>query len=214
MPEAAAHHESKNRLLDAAVRVFGAKGYSATTLDDVCRSAELTKGCFFYHFKSKEDLAVASASRFAEASREVMAGAAYRALADPLDRLLGYVELRASLIRGDVGAYSCLLGTLVQEIHETHPVIRAACEQGICDQASEVATDIKLAKDLYAPEANWSAQSLGLYTQAVLQGSFILAKATGGRNAAVMCIEHLQRYLELLFTSSSKACGRDVEGAG
>jgi TetR/AcrR family transcriptional repressor of nem operon len=40
---------------------------------------------------------------------------------------------------------------------------------------------------------------LGLHTQAVLLGAFILAKAKGGPEAAVECVLHLRRYLELLF---------------
>ena len=56
---AKAESDSRTRLLDAAMHVIRAQGYSATTVDDICSEAGLTKGAFFYHFKSKEDLAVA-----------------------------------------------------------------------------------------------------------------------------------------------------------
>ena len=49
-----AHHESKAKLLDAALQVIRTKGYSATTIDDICLAAGLTKGSFFHPFKSKE----------------------------------------------------------------------------------------------------------------------------------------------------------------
>jgi TetR/AcrR family transcriptional regulator, transcriptional repressor for nem operon len=45
----------------------------------------------------------------------------------------------------------------------------------------------------------WTAKSLALHTQAVLQGAFILAKATGGAAIAADSIDHLRRYIELLF---------------
>ena len=45
----------------------------------------------------------------------------------------------------------------------------------------------------------WTAKSLALHTQAVLQGAFILAKATGGAEIAADSIDHLRRYIELLF---------------
>ena len=41
--------------------------------------------------------------------------------------------------------------------------------------------------------------SLALHTQAVLQGAFILAKANGGPEIAAESVDHLIRYLELLF---------------
>lgn len=43
------------------------------------------------------------------------------------------------------------------------------------------------------------AQSLALYTQVVLQGSFILAKAKDGPDVALESIDHLRRYIQLLF---------------
>ena len=49
----------------------------------------------------------------------------------------------------------------------------------------------------------WTAASLALHTQAVLQGAFILAKATGGAEAAADSIDHLRRYVELLFKAST-----------
>jgi TetR/AcrR family transcriptional repressor of nem operon len=43
---------------------------------------------------------------------------------------------------------------------------------------------------------------LALHTQAVLQGAFILAKATGGAGVAADSIDHLTRYVRLLFGRS------------
>ena len=48
-------------------------------------------------------------------------------------------------------------------------------------------------------EADWTAHSLALHTQAVLQGAFILAKATGDAGVAIETVAHLRRYVELLF---------------
>jgi TetR/AcrR family transcriptional repressor of nem operon len=45
----------------------------------------------------------------------------------------------------------------------------------------------------------WTARSLALHTQAVLQAVFILAKATGGAAIAADSVDHLHRYLQLLF---------------
>ena len=48
-------------------------------------------------------------------------------------------------------------------------------------------------------KAKWTARSLALHTQAVLQGAFILAKATGGPEIAAQSIDHLRRYVAMLF---------------
>lgn len=181
------------------MHVIRAQGYSATTVDDICRAAGLTKGAFFHHFKSKEDLAVAAAQHFSEMAERLFAAAPYREFEDPLDRLLGYIDFRAAILAGPVPEFTCLLGTMVQEAYDTHPAIRRACDTYIGVHAAGVAEDIAAAKALYAPDAPWSAESLALYTQAVLQGAFILAKAKNGPEVARDCVSHLRRYIDSLF---------------
>jgi TetR/AcrR family transcriptional repressor of nem operon len=199
MPKVQTQHQSKTRLLDAAVQVIRAKGYSAMTIDDVCLAAGLTKGSFFHHFKSKEELALAAAGHFAAMADSLFAQARYRGLHDPFERLLGYVDFRIAILQGRLPEFTCLLGTMVQETFESHPAIREACDTHISAHAAEVAKDIAEAKARYAPDAMWSAEGLGFYTQAVIQGAFILAKAKNGPEIAGVCLEHLRQYLEMLF---------------
>ena len=196
---AKAKPDARKRLLDAAMQAIRTQGYSATSVDDICRAAGLTKGAFFHHFKSKEELAVAAATHFSAMAEVLFASAAYRKLGDPLDRLLGYVDFRGAILDGPIPEFTCLLGTMVQEAYATSPAIRRACDTYIGAHAAEVAKDIAAAKALYAPRAEWSAESVALYTQAVLQGAFILAKAKNGNAIARDCVAHLRRYLELLF---------------
>jgi len=191
--------DGRTRLLDAAMQVIREQGYSATTVDDICGAAGVTKGAFFHHFKSKEDLGVAATAHFSEMAARLFGTAPYNEHADPLDRLLGYVDFRAAILTGPIAGFTCLLGTMVQEAYDSHPAIREACETYIVRHAERVAEDIAAAKALYAPDATWSAESLGLYTQAVLQGSFILAKAKGGPEVARDCVAHLRRYILQLF---------------
>jgi TetR/AcrR family transcriptional regulator, transcriptional repressor for nem operon len=193
-------HESKTKLLDAAMNVIRAKGYTATRIEDVCEAAGLTKGSFFHHFKGKEDLALAAAEHWDEVSGQAFASAPYRALADPLDRLLGYVDFRKSILQGEVAEFTCLVGTMVQEVHETHPRIREACDRSIRDHAATVEADVAEAMRAYGVRGDWTAESLALHIHAVVQGGFVLAKARQSADAAAASLDHLRRYLELLFT--------------
>ena len=54
-------HESKTRMLDAALHVIRAKGASAARIENICEAAGLTKESFFHHFDSKEEPALAAA---------------------------------------------------------------------------------------------------------------------------------------------------------
>lgn len=194
----------RTRLLDAAMQVIRAQGYAATTVDDICRAAGVSKGAFFHHFESKEDLGIAAAAHFSQMAERLFGAAPYRELADPLDRVLGYLDFRATILAGPIPDFTCLLGTMVQEAYDTHPTIRRACDTYIGGHAAEVAKDIAAAKARYAPAAEWSPESLALYTQAVLQGAFVLAKAKGGPEVARDCLAHLRRYVLQLFNRPTR----------
>ena len=195
---------ARSKLIDAALTEIRVRGYNATTLDELCAAAGVTKGAFFHHFKSKEDLAVAAADYWTQMSGELFAQASYHQHADPLDRLLGYIDLRAQLIRGTTAEFTCLAGTMTQEIFQTNPKIRKACFDSIAGHAEQLEADIGQAIDLYHPGAGFTAKSLALHTQAVLQGAFILAKAKDDPAAATDSIAHLRRYFELLFDRKSR----------
>src|ERR1700678_4420617 len=198
-------HESKTKLLNAAVHVVRAKGYSATRIEDICEAADLTKGSFFHHFDSKEALALAAADYWIEGTGAMFASAPYHLPADPLDRLLAYVDFRKSLLMGELADFTCLAGTMVQEVYDTHPAIRDACNRSISEHAATLVPEIEEAMRQRDMLPDWTAESLALYTQAALQGAFILAKAKHNREVAAATIDHLRRYLELLFSQSSGA---------
>lgn len=194
---------ARTKILDAALSVIRTKGYSASSVDDLCHAAGVTKGAFFHHFASKEALGVAAAEYWSETTGALFANAPYHAHEDPLERVLAYLDFRRDLLKGDVPAFTCLVGTMVQEIYDTSPDIRAACEASISGHAQTLEADIVAAMRKYKIKADWTARSLALHTQAVLQGAFILAKAKGGTKAALDSVDHLRRYVELLFQRRS-----------
>jgi TetR/AcrR family transcriptional regulator, transcriptional repressor for nem operon len=194
--------ESKTRILDASLRVIRTKGYSATRVEDICEAAGLTKGGFFHHFKSKEEMAIAAAEHFSAMAEGIFSDAPYQHLTDPLERLLGYVDFRKAILQGELPDYTCLLGTMVQETYETHPLIRKVCDRCISAHAATLVVDIEGAIRKYGISAPWSVESLAYYTQSVIQGAFILAKAQHSSEVAVCCLDHLRRYIELLFNPS------------
>ncbi|QIG51544.1 TetR/AcrR family transcriptional regulator [Nordella sp. HKS 07] len=198
-------HESKTRILNAALDVFRAKGYAATRIEDICAAAGLTKGSFFHHFKTKEDLAIEAASHWGAYAGELFATAPYQTLADPRDRLLAYVDFRKSLMQGELPKFTCFGGTLVQEVYLSHPQIRDACGATFDSHGAALADDVAKAIDKYGSDGTWTAESLALHIQAVLQGAFILAKSRQSAEAGIQCVDHLRRYLEVLFPPARKA---------
>ncbi len=194
----------RERILAAAVDVIRERGLHATTVDDLCAAAGVSKGAFFHHFENKEALAVAAAGYWSETTAAAFAGAPYHDHADPADRVLGYLDFRDSLVGADIELYSCLVGTMVQEAYATNPAVRDACGRSILGHAATLEADIAAALAT-APDAPSGAEltaeaaSLARYTQIVLQGAFVVSKAANDPVLVHESIEHLRRYFASKF---------------
>ena len=190
---------ARTDLLDAAVRIVRSKGLNATTVDDICAGAGVSKGAFFHHFESKEALAVAAADHWSATTGALFAAAGYHEHSDPVDRVLAYIDLRAALIAGTPAEYTCLAGTMAQEAFATHPAVRDACAASIFGHAATLEADLQAALDATGADENVTAAGLARHTQAVLQGAFVLSKAADDPAVATDAIAHLRNYLELVF---------------
>ncbi len=197
---------ARTRLLDAAHLLVRRKGFAATSVDDLCREAGVSKGAFFHHFASKEALAVAAAEHWTARAAPLFEVPEIVALEDPLDRVLAHVDLRAGMIEGGAEDYTCFVGTMVQEMYATSEGVRAASDASFTAYVNALAIDIQAAIDRYGVAEGVTATGLAAHVQAVLQGAFVLAKARGGPDIARECVAHLKRYVTMIFDKRSEPC--------
>lgn len=195
---------ARARLLEAARDLIRAKGFAATSVDDICKAADVTKGAFFHHFGSKDALGVAAAEFWAETTTGFFEAAAYHHAADPLARVLAYVAFRKAIIVGDLAEFTCLVGTMAQEVYASFPDIRDACGRSIFGHAATLEADIEAARRDRGIAGDWTAESLARHTQAVLQGGFVLAKAGNDPQLARESLDHLDRYIRQLFRATGE----------
>ena len=189
---------ASTKLLDAAVAAVRHNGYAGTSVDDICRAAGVSKGAFFHHFRSKEDLGAAAARHFNAFADTFLFEAPFMSLDDPRERLLGYLRMRREIVSGAPADYGCYLGTIVQEAHESHPQLASACGAEMFAHISRLEAMATEARALHAPHARWNPRTLALFIQATLQGAFVLAKAGGGVEVVWQCIDHLIEHVERL----------------
>lgn len=186
---------TRQRLIAAVVELVRAQGYAATSVEQLCAHAGVTKGAFFHHFESKEALARAAADYWGARADELFATPG---ILDPVERIFAYLDARVAMMTGDLGGASCLAGTLLQEVHASSEPLRAAAGAAVLGHAASLERECDAA--LTAAGVRWTdGASVARYIQTVVQGSFILAKAAGDATAAREPMAHLRRYLAMIF---------------
>jgi TetR/AcrR family transcriptional repressor of nem operon len=189
---------TRERLLAAAIDVIRVKGYAATRVDDIALAAGVTKGSFFHHFATKEACAREAAIYWNVQSELELAESGHRDGKTPAARVLAYIDFRISQLTGPVAKYACYVGTILQQVHDTHPELAAESAASIFHHAAILETDLSAA--LRTDRA--AAHDLAIHVEACIQGALLIAKAEGGSQGATASLNHLRRYLEHLLENS------------
>lgn len=187
--------KTRERLIAAVIDLVREQGYAATSVDQLCAHAGVTKGAFFHHYASKDELAAAAARFWGSNADNLFA---LPPSDDPVQRLLDYIDIRAAMMEGPVADCACLAGTMVQEVHATHPALRQACGEAILGHAASLDRDCADALAIH-PHEGMTAASLARYIQAVIQGGLVMAKAGDDIALAREAVSHLRRYIVRLF---------------
>jgi TetR/AcrR family transcriptional regulator, transcriptional repressor for nem operon len=190
--------EARARLIEAGQTLVRRKGFAATSVDEFCAAAGVTKGAFFHHFASKEALGVALVDHWTETTGAMFAAHPYNVQPDPLDRVFGYLDLRRQILGQPILEFSCVAGTTVQEAFETSPPIREAAERSVTSGFDHVRPHLVAALAAH-PVPGVTADSLARQFQVAVQGGIIVAKALNDPAPAREAFDHLERYLRLLF---------------
>ena len=189
---------TKARLLDAAQALMLAKGFSATSVDEICAKARLTKGSFFHYFDSKDALGKELLERFCADGRRLHASFC-REAKDPLQRVYNYIDGTIALAKDPVTRNGCLLGTFAQEMCDTHPEIKHCCAAGFEAWAKAFAKELAAAKAAHRPKTNFEPRELAEHFIAVLEGALILSKTRNNARVVVSSLEHFRAYVRTLF---------------
>lgn len=192
---------TKRKLVDAGVKLMRARGYNATTVDDICADAGVTKGGFFHYFKSKDDVAHTALAHFHEDRMKSYEDAPFRKLADPLDRVFGRLDFVKASIGGDHHVTKgCLIGMFAQELAVTNPEIGEVCRNYFERMVRDFSHDLTEAKAAHAPAAKFDPKAVAQFYLSIVQGSLMLAKIAGGNEVLHDNIEQFRSHLKFLFS--------------
>ena len=197
---------TRNKIMDIAQQMVLDVGLSGTSVEKVIDRAGVTKGTFFYHFKTKHDLASALIERYAEEDRHHYADFMHKAeqlSRDPLQQLLIFVGLFIEMTEQLEEPFpGCLYAAYCYQSGAISPAVMAQVEQMMHFWRQRLSEKIEQTAALYPPKIPIETAAVADHVLTTFEGAFVLAKVMREAKLASQQLIQCRNYLELLFTAA------------
>ncbi len=190
---------TRRRLVDAAIQLILKQGYAATTVDQICAAAGLTKGSFFHHFDSKEAIGRAAIEAWGDFGTALYAEAWKNPKADPLKQLHTMLDIMAGFTERPDQVCTCVVGMLSQELAQSHPELRAECARQLERWTENTARLLAAAKKKHAPSASFDPMAVAWFLNSLWQGSMLVGKTCQTPERIRANLKLARRFVDGLF---------------
>jgi TetR/AcrR family transcriptional regulator, transcriptional repressor for nem operon len=160
---------TRDHIIQAADRLFYQRGFDATSFADIANAVQISRGNFYHHFKSKDDILDAVIVARVGATRDALS--LWESQAEtPAQRIRRFIHILI-LNRADIKRYGCPVGTLCTEL--------AKANHGARTEATELFTLFRgwLRRQFASMGCVADADELAMHLLARTQGVATLAAA-------------------------------------
>lgn len=189
--------------MDAAEDLILERGFAGTPIDDVLDLAGVTKGAFFHHFPSKQELARALIDRYARLDLGHLEEKMRRAeelSTDPLQQLLVFVGLFREEAEVLTQPYpGCLMGSYCYEAGLFDATVMDIIRDTMKTWRERLLAKLREVEARYPPRREIDLESLADQLTVVFEGAYIVSKVVSEPNVVAAQLTHHRTYLELLF---------------
>ena len=120
----AQERKARDRIVEAAMELFGAKGYNSTSVADILSRTQLNSGSLYHAFPGKQDILIAVLERYRDGLYPMLIDPAWREEPDPIERIFALLARYRWMILETECSYGCPLGSLALELHDADPAVR------------------------------------------------------------------------------------------
>jgi len=186
---------TRAEILKKSMEVIYKKGYHAATIDDMLKATQVTKGAFFYHFKSKDDMCL-------HMLKEVFSENTYtiwvKPLENSLDPISDILKLLREVLYDDEGfdvRYGCHMINLIEEISPNNALLRKELRSITQDWVMGIEKVLTAGQKIGKVPGNLNCRETAEYIIAGYAGARNMGKVFG-TSAYQTYLNQLERYLQ------------------
>jgi TetR/AcrR family transcriptional regulator, transcriptional repressor for nem operon len=187
---------TRNRIIGAALGLFAAKGYGATTIADIAGAAKANPGSVYFFFPTKQEVLLAVLGAYGSGIHPMLLEPAWRGVEDPIERVFALLDKYRSLLTDSDCTYGCPIGSLALELHEPDPPVREALATNFAAWTAAIEACLDDAGKRLPSDVDRHA--LAVFVLTTMEGAVMLARTYRGIEAYDAAIEQLHTYFALL----------------
>ena len=196
--------DTRTKIMDIAQDAVLAKGFDATSIEEIVTAAEITKGGFFYHFRDKNALALALIERHIEVEDQLFDDLLARSNElsdDPLHAALIGLKLLAELVDDMPNGHpGCVVATAAYQERLFDQNVRDANRRAVLGWRNRFQAVFEEIMAVYPPNDDVDLEALSDFVSTVIEGGIIMAKSLGEPSITAQQVMILRSYIKLLFT--------------
>ncbi|MEH6471855.1 MAG: TetR/AcrR family transcriptional regulator [Halopseudomonas sp.] len=198
--------KTRNLILEKAQQMVLDVGLSGVSVDTLIEAAGVTRGTFFYHFKTKHDMAAALVERYANEDRDHFNSVMQQAellSRDPLQQLLIFLGLFIEFTEQMEEPFpGCLYASYCYQSGAISPEVMAKVEVMVRFWRSNLQVKLESLAEQYPPCIPVELSQVADHVMTSMEGAFILSKLVHEPKLASEQLIHCRNYIELLFSPS------------
>jgi AcrR family transcriptional regulator len=193
---------TRDKLLSVAANLFWEKGYTATSIQDILREADVHAGSLYHFFPTKQDLLISTLERYRDGIHPMLLQPAWEGETDPIERIFKLLaRYRQALVATDC-FYACPIGSIALELHEPDPPVRALLAANFNGWTKAIeeclaAAGARLPRDV-------DKTKIAAFVLSVMEGGVMQARTHRSLETFDASVEMLRDYLTRLEASAQK----------
>ena len=172
-----------------------AQGYPVTSVDDIIKAAGVSKGSFYHHFDSKEELALTAMHEFLADGAAIMMDGPFRDIADPKERALAFLKhVESTAMR--LWDHGCLLVMFSVELAGTSQRVREETSAVLLELIDRIGAILRPLAEDGGGNVPMTAKAMANIYMAIIDGSLVYARATGDSSYIVRNLRAFRQQIE------------------
>lgn len=192
--------ETRQKLVSATMNLVLRHGFTGTGVDQICADAGVTKGAFFHHFKSKEDIGKAALASWADFGMNLYAAARAEPAAYPLDHVHRFIDIMIGFVENTPAPITCVVGIMSQELANANPVLRESCSAYLGDWTDFARQLLDEARAAQPPKVDFDSHEVAWFLNSLWQGSMLVSKTRRDPQIIIRNLQRARAHIDSLFS--------------